>query len=61
MFRRKVEDEEKAVQPVLNPNQRQFMEDEKRYREKLQMLDISSGVVFTFQTEVTQCLLPNLD
>lgn len=37
MFRRKSGDEVKAFQR-LNPNQRQYVEDQKRYREKLNIL-----------------------
>lgn len=38
MFRGKQDDEENVFQPALNPNQRQFIEDEKRYKEKLKLL-----------------------
>lgn len=38
MYHRKFDDEEKAFQPALNPNQRQFIEDQKRYREKIELL-----------------------
>lgn len=38
MSRRKFDDEERAFQPALNPNQRQFIEDQKRYREKIELL-----------------------
>lgn len=33
-----MEDEERPYNAVYNPNQRQFMEDDRRYREKLEQL-----------------------
>lgn len=45
MFRGDQEDAEKTFQPVLNPNQRQFKEDEKRYKHKLKLLH--GGVKFS--------------